>query len=135
MVDKLLSRAGLVGLGALAFIPVFVPYMPYVEGHILPVTKSVVLSGETRTEDGVQFLVRFSKKRQCDFKALVWYRGDTKLLLDFEPEADVDFPTRLTGDQATGPWELKNVTELVGTRSVAVHRCHWLWDTYTEFYP
>lgn len=111
------------------------PLGPQTEGNFLPVVGKVFVSETVSSKNSVAFYVEFRKLRQCEFIGLTWYRGDVRLILEFEPDADKTIPTRPTGGQYIGPWRLHGTNSLEGTNATVVHRCHPFWNTYTQFYP
>ena len=116
-------------------IPVLWPFAASLEGRYLPVVTALQPYGETETKDGTLFYVSFTKVRNCEFLGVNWYQGTDRLVLQFEPDADLSPVTRPVGEQVVGPWLLRGVRELRGTRASVRHRCHPLWTTTTELFP
>ncbi len=134
-VDRVLSRTGLLALVFLIAIPVLWPLGAEIEGKLLPVTKRLSVESVTPDEGGVSFYVNFDKVRQCKYIGIAWYLGDNRLVLELEPDNHLAPPTRPTGGQYIGPWRLLGVNTLKGTHAFVFHRCHFLWQTVTPFYP
>ena len=125
---------GLIVLMAWVSMIIIWPILPTAEGNLLPVVGKVSVSRVTPKQNSVLFYVRFEKYRHCDFIGLTWYKGDVRLTLKFEPDANTSYPTRPTGGQYAGPWQLNGVTSLIGTVATVVHSCHPFWLTYTKFW-
>ncbi len=132
--DRFLSNSAWSGLIALTMTPVLFSAGPKVERSLFPVVDHVEIHSETLTEDGVSFFVSFDKVRGCEFLGVAWYSGAVRVGVEFEPGANLYPRTRPEGDQYAGPWLVRDVTTLEGTRAVAMHRCHPLWETNTTFY-
>lgn len=61
-------------------------------------------------------------------------QNERRLLIHF-PDRDSDLPrSRPTGRFIAGPWyvEAENLDDIVG---VTEHRCHFLWNIFTDVYP
>ncbi|MEM7490058.1 MAG: hypothetical protein AAF390_13140 [Pseudomonadota bacterium] len=136
MLDTIRVTRGALTLGfALALTPTVFAIGPLVESRAFPVTTRAEVLEETIGDEGVSFFVRFGKRRQCEFLGLAWYDGERRLPIEFEPGAGVTAPaTRPMGGHFAGPWFLRGMRTLAGTRAWALHRCHPLWITFTEFY-
>lgn len=124
-----------VGL-AIALTPTVFAAGPRIETTFFPVTTHARVLEPHADQDrlGIRFSVRFEKLRGCEFLGLAWYDGDYQLRVEFEPYADEAPRTRPPGRQATGPWRIGGIRTLEGTHAWALHRCHPLWVTFTEFY-
>ncbi|WP_127523561.1 hypothetical protein [Mesorhizobium sp. Z1-4] len=133
--DRLLSRGAIAAWMMLIAIPLLWPLGPRIEGFLLPVTGKVQVSKVEQRSEGLAFFVKFTKRRQCEFEAIIWYEGPVRLTLTFEPEAEQQHRTRPVGDQYIGPWLLNGVSDLDGVVAYVLHRCHPLWMTLTRFYP
>jgi hypothetical protein len=108
---------------------------PSLESRLLPVTTHAVVTEEVEDATGVLFFVNFVKRRQCEFLGLAWYIGARRVPVDFTPtDQQRVLGTRPAGPQEAGPWHLPGVRTLEGTQAWALHRCHPLWLTVTEFY-
>lgn len=132
--NKILSTSGTLGILGILSIVAFYPSLPKIEGRVLPVVSDVAVESVEKTPNGVSFFVRFKKNRQCKFIGLQWYKNGVQLILEFEPESSRKLPTRLTGKQFSGPWEIKGVSSLRASEATVVHQCHPLWQTHTSFY-
>ena len=120
----------------MALTPAVFSVGPLVETRLFPVFTGTRVIAERRDDAGVEFHLEFRKRRQCEFIGLAWYAGPTRLPVQFEPEEPLP-PRALTrpiGEHRAGPWRLPGLASLRGTRAVALHRCHPLWITITDFY-
>ena len=120
-------------LAALAMTPTVFGVGPWIEAHIFPVVGRAQISHAEKTRTGTSFYVSFKKRRQCEFLALVWYQGPVRLTVDFEPHAEESPRSRPPGEQYAGPWLVRGLTQIEGSRALAYHRCHPLWTTITTF--
>ncbi|WP_317055024.1 hypothetical protein [Roseovarius rhodophyticola] len=130
---KFSSSLLVVGM-SLALTPAFFAAGPVLEARWFPVVRDVEVSHDEETREGTSFYVRFRKVRQCEFLALVWYEGPVRLSVDFEPHSDDSPRTRPVGEQYSGPWLVRDLHGIQGSRAHAYHRCHPLWTTITTFY-
>lgn len=133
--DHILSRAAMFGLLVLLGIPVLYPYGSIIEGQLLPVTSRAEVVEVETAKSGIEIYVRFEKRRQCEFVGVHWYLENLRLPLQFFDQPDASPTSRPVGDQYTGPWFVGGISSVNGTRAYAVHKCHPLWNTVTEFYP
>lgn len=120
----------------MAFTPAVFSVGPIVETRLFPVyTKTRVLE-EVADQLGVEFFLEFTKRRQCEFLGLAWYSGPTRYPVRFEPGSSGSLATltRPIGKHRAGPWQVLGLQTLRNTRASALHRCHPLWITTTEFY-
>lgn len=115
--------------------PVFWSIGSRYEGAFLPVvSKTEILETET-ADNGVYINVSFKKTRQCQFLGISWYdQFNIRRGVEFEPDADLAPFSRPVGPQISGPWLIKGMASLKGSRAVASHRCHPFWTTYSVFY-
>lgn len=119
----------------LTLIPLLWQVGPWLEHRFFPVVEDVEIHDPTVTEDGVSFFVSFEKVRQCEFVGVAWYSGAVRVGVEFAPGHNLYPATRPEGDQFAGPWLVRDVSTLEGTRAAAIHRCHPLWQTVSQFYP
>lgn len=108
------------------------------EGHAYPVTENVVVTAQEKTSAGLFVFVRFDKVRPCEFVSLTFYdRAGNLVRPNFDPDAEreLDGVSRPTGANTAGPWLLPGVHTLEGGRFYAVHQCHQLWQTQSQFWP
>lgn len=106
------------------------------QGRFFPVVSKAEIVDLVQTKEGVVFYLKFSKNYNCDFVGVNWYLGDHRLQLDFIEDNGRSPLSRPPGGQNAGPWILRGVATLVGTRASAVHRCPpGLWQTHTDFFP
>ncbi len=129
-----LTRASVLLALGMALTPALFTVGPALESRYLPVVRGTQVLNEERHAEGVSFYVRFRKVRQCAFEGLVWYAGDVRLPVDFEPSATHMPRSRPKGGQAAGPWFVPGLDTTRGSRAYAYHRCHPLWVTITRFY-
>lgn len=110
------------------------------EGRFFPVIENaqIVIDNEKSIADTVtQFSGKSVKVRPCEFQRIFWRIG--------RPNDDSS-PAQLTiletdkvrpeGSFEFGPWIVRMNTGdlLYNSHSYAVHRCHPLWETVSEFY-
>ncbi|QYX56699.1 hypothetical protein K1T73_16960 [Roseovarius sp. SCSIO 43702] len=131
---RFLARAPWVMSLGLALTPAIFAVGPWIESRAFPVTRDTVIRQPHTTGAGVSLFVSFRKVRQCEFLSLAWYRGPVRHIVDFEPTAEQAPRTRPSGEQLAGPWLIRDLASLSGSRAIAYHRCHPLWITVTEFY-
>ena len=79
--------------------------------------------------------VTFDKVKDCHYLGMDWYKDGIRVALILEPEPETLAKSRPVGEQATGPWLLKDVMDLEGVVGYSQHRCHPLWVTRTTLYP
>ena len=132
--ERVLSKSGLTVALSLALTPAIFSVGPEIEARFFPVVENVQVESVTRVEEGVTFYVSFRKARQCEFLGVTWYLGAERVGIEFEPGHNLYPKSRPVGDQYAGPWLVRNVTSLEGTRASTVHSCHPLWETVTPFY-
>ncbi|WP_424984330.1 hypothetical protein [Microbulbifer sp. S227A] len=118
----------------LALTPAVFGVGPWLESRLFPVVRDTRISQPHESSDGISFFVAFRKVRQCEFMALVWYENATRLVVDFEPDADQSPRTRPTGEQYTGPWLVRGLQSLERSQAYVYHRCHPLWITISTFH-
>ncbi|CTQ50913.1 hypothetical protein [Jannaschia donghaensis] len=131
-----LSKGAVTLAVCMALTPAVFTAGPLIESRLFAVVSGTVVTGTRVDPRGMLFNVWFRKSRPCEFIGLAWYDGDVRLRIDFHPSLPVQpVPrTRPPGGQAAGPWLLRGVESLQGTRAVTLHRCHPLWLTISEFY-
>ncbi len=120
----------------MALTPAVFSVGPIVETRLFPVFSQTRVFAETANRAGVEFHLEFRKRRQCEFLGLAWYAGPTRFPVRFEPNA-TEPPQSLTrpiGFHRDGPWQILGLWSLQETTAFAMHRCHPLWITMTEFY-
>lgn len=132
---KLLSPVPWLLLLGLASIPAMYSVGRIIESRFWPVVVNVSVEGETTVAEGVTFYVAFDKVRRCEFVGINWYDGARRVGIEFEPNSHLYPKSRPRGGQYAGPWLVRDTRSLHGTRAVAVHSCHPLWLTETQFYP
>jgi len=87
--------------------------------------------------------VRFTKKRDCEYLGISWYRGSSVMISErvsmtaIKDPDDTSSPTRIVGTQDAGPWRIGMSADDIIKKSYVViyHRCHPFWNTMTKFYP
>lgn len=132
--ERVLSRTGLTVALSLALTPAVFSVGPEIEARFFPVVTMANIESVEKVADGVAFYVSFDKLRQCEFLGVTWYLGAERVGIEFEPGHNLYPKSRPVGDQYAGPWLVRNVTSLEGTRAATVHSCHPLWETVTPFY-
>lgn len=117
------------------------PTLPFMEGSLLPVTRDTQVHAEPVGDPDFLGWSRVSgssvKVRNCQFLGLEWFngrpgQGGVRAQVRFMgPAIDRD-----DGAFAWTDWRVQLQPDTVSTDSyaVAVHRCHWLWNTKTIFY-
>ncbi len=136
MSTKTLTAAMLSNIGvSLLTLLLALPVIPVIERWAFPVVTSMTFESVETAEGGdLVTYVAFEKLRSCEFIALSFIQNGDRIRVDFPPE-DLDLPlSRPEGEYVTGPWVL-NTTSLEGLRVVVEHRCHFLWNTFTDLYP
>jgi len=130
------TRAALVLGMSMALTPAVFTVGPLLESRFFPVVSRADIFDQASEADGVIFHVRFRKMRQCEFLGLAWYEGPVRRLVEFQPSVTEVVPvrTRPKGFQQAGPWRIGGLRSLRGTRAYALHRCHPLWITITDFF-
>lgn len=120
----------------MALTPAVFSVGPLVETRLFPVVNQTKIFDEKVNKTGVEFHLEFHKRRQCEFLGLAWYAGPTRFPVRFEPDATMppQSLTRPIGFHRDGPWQVLGLWSLEQTRAIAMHRCHPLWITITEFY-
>ena len=133
---RTITKGALMLAAGMALTPAAFTAGPLLETRFFPVVRDADITSERPVEPDVIFTIRFGKVRQCEFIGLAWYQDDVRLRVDFHPDVDVQPPaqTRPTGQQHAGPWRLRGVERLDGTRAFTLHRCHPLWLTISHFY-
>ena len=117
------------------------PRMAYYEGEYFPVVDNVVLEVVHEDENGVYVDAVFDKIRNCEFARLNWYKFSDKgelqrVPLKFIEDGDQGTVSRPVGLQRGNYWFIGVPRDqLPYTYAEAVHKCHPLWNTRTEFYP
>lgn len=120
----------------LALVPYLWSVGAELEGYYYPVvTRAEIVQVEYNDRGAIVYL-RFNKVRQCGFVGLQWYNNlDRRLGIEFEPESADLPPSRPTGQQYTGPWLIRGLYDINGSRAVVTHNCHPLWETISVLYP
>ncbi|MEM8627193.1 MAG: hypothetical protein AAGF32_04555 [Pseudomonadota bacterium] len=121
-----------------ALYPTLAPWASTLEGKLRPVVTDVEIVRTEATPDGLFVYVTFEKIIPCEFVSLNFYDPTGKQVRpDFDPNSDYPLAgiTRPVGEAVAGPWLLPNVHTLEGGRFVAIHECHKLWHTTTQFWP
>lgn len=111
-----------------------------VEGDLFPVVApaTIVIDHDSSIADTVtQFSGTSEKIRACEFQRVFWRIGRP---------GDENAPAQLTiletdkvrpeGEFGYGPWivRMNSGDLLYNSHSFVVHKCHFLWDTISEFY-
>jgi len=134
LVNKLLSRPAFIGWLLLILLPLYGPYMPSLEGKLLPVTSKLHIEKVERQGDQSVIYVSFNKLRDCRFIGLTWYQGDRRLSIRFLDKGGDSDPSRQVGPQLAGPWVI-STTSLAGSKVIVSHQCHPFWETRTIIFP
>lgn len=134
--SKMLSNPAMLLWVILITTPLFWSLGPEYEGRILPVVSNIEITEIQTDKNGSYIFVSFDKTRQCEFIGLSWYdKFNIRHGVEFSPNLSTTPKTRPIGGQAAGPWLIKGLENIEGSRAVTTHRCHPLWLTYTQFYP
>jgi len=147
-VSKMLSNAIFPLMVIAAFGPVWFPFMPGLEGKILPATSKMEIIEKENLEDGTLLIsTKFEKKRYCEFIGMTVIVDGRKMEIESS-----NTPARFTsytlpvGYYFGGPWEISWPVgtppainnDVVSTDDMEItlrHNCHPLWPTITKFYP
>lgn len=120
------------------FIALFYPLAPVVEGRIFPVVTGTEIN---RTEGGGDGSTRIwgvsDRRRDCRFVGLEWRLGNRERYSVIAVTFEEGNKVRDAGGFSFGPWLVTLTPAQISENSYAVarHRCHWLWDTESQFYP
>lgn len=132
--NKLLSPIAITGWMLLILLPLYGPFMPALEGRLLPVASKLYIVKQTTRNGQTQIYVEFEKLRDCRYLGLNWYRGDKRIPIKFKDIPWDSDPSRPVGDHAAGPW-LLDTDSLAGSRVQVAHKCHPIWETHTVILP
>lgn len=113
-------------------------WLAKLEGVAYPVVEDVVITTQQQSPAGLLVYTRFKKARPCEFVSLTFYdRNGNQIRPDFDPDIErtLEDISRPIGLNTAGPWLLPGVRTLDGGRFYAIHRCHALWDTLSQFWP
>lgn len=106
------------------------------EGDFFPVVSKIKILSSAKEKQGVFINVSFKKFRQCEFIGISWYsKFNVRLPIIYENDAELSPLSRPTGPQSAGPWLIRDLKSLDGSRAIVSHKCHPLWITHTVFYP
>lgn len=134
--SKMLSNPAMAIWVTLISIPFLWSFGSKYEGDFFPVVTNTKIIDFKEQNEGVYINVLFDKSRQCDFVGISWYdEFNLRHGVEFEPDANLSPITRPVGAQVSGPWLIKGMTKLKGSRAIVSHNCHPLWTTHTVFYP
>ncbi len=124
----------LVLLTLASLLPVYGPFMVYVEGAVLPVTTKIRVLEPVLLEDGLALNFRYSytKLRACEYVGVEARLGADRIDFDRVPGQPV-VGTRGPGRQVSAMWRLA-ATSLNGVEIWFIHRCSFLWLTMTKVY-
>lgn len=139
---RLLSVQAIAAMIVVGAIPIVWPFMSQNEGRWLPVVQDVeVYEREViQTDDrriALSIDMYFNKVRQCDFVGLYWFdQFGARVPVVFLQDEGSEPVTRPVGSgQSAGPVLLVGLTELAGSNAVLESKCHFMWKTFTTFYP
>lgn len=116
---------------------------PWLETKYFPVVGKLEVHQIHRLDETTtRLFVSFRKLRNCQYLGISWFRGNPEhfervpVVLMRAP-GDISSPNRPIGHQAAGPWDVLMNEEDLRRNSFAelYHRCHFLWNTTTNFYP
>lgn len=117
---------------------------PLAESKYFPVvSKLQMLEIKPIDADRSYVTAEFTKKRDCEYIGVAWYRLMPNGVLERVPmvvrrrAGDDSSPNRPIGTTVAGPWEVGMPhNQIKGLSVVEVfHRCHPFWTTRTPFYP
>lgn len=110
------------------------PFLPVIEAKLFPVVGTLSFEEVVEGDDFLDVYVHFEKFRACEFIGLTFVQGNGRLLVEFPDRDDSLPPSRPVGEWITGPWRVYTNT-LDGVSIVVEHRCHSMWNVFTEIYP
>jgi hypothetical protein len=113
---------------------VLLPTLPGMERFLFPVVSKMGIISSTTTGDGLSLWVSFEKYRSCEFVDLTFKQNGDRVSTIFPPEDEYLPTSRPEGEWVTGPWVV-DIETLDGLEVVVEHRCHFLWNTFTQLYP
>lgn len=113
---------------------------PIVETKYWPVYSKFRVLSVKQTNEGLEFMVRFTKYRNCDPQGYAWFVGDFNTGAHQIPArgiGPVGTVHRPLGTQNAGPFLLRNLTyeDIPNLYAEIYHHCHPLWITRSVIYP
>lgn len=113
---------------------------PILETKYFPVYSKFKVLSVKEVDEGLEFMVRFTKFRNCDPQGYAWYVGDFSTGVHQIPArglAPVGTIHRPLGTQNAGPFLLRNIQliDIPNLYAEIYHHCHPLWITRTVIYP
>jgi hypothetical protein len=126
-IRSLLKWAGVL---ALFWVSVFV--VKGVETQLFPVVSKAEITETIQIDDETtQVYLRFTKKRSCEFKSLLWYDAEGQIV---DVKFNDDRGSRPPSVNEVGPWTV-SLGSLEGSTLYVQHRCHPFWVQWTQMYP
>ncbi len=124
-------------LGLLIFfaaMPVYGPFMVYIEGDLLPVTSKITVTSQTPANGGLDITFSYTKYRFCELEGFDARAGQLEVPMTIAPVSATPSPVRTPGYQGSRVWHI-GAASMDGISLWFIHRCNPLWLTATKVYP